>query len=102
MRLVFPFRYPMNDDTLIFGGIRTSMWMWSGIAWASMISTPLYSQSRRMYFPMSVRNFAYIAFLRYFGVNTMWYLQSHLVCAKLLVSSFLMAMKKSSFQGKGN
>ena len=30
-----------------------------------------------------------IAFLRYFGVNTIWYLQSHLVCDRLDTSPFL-------------
>ncbi len=30
----------------------------------------------------------YIACLRYFGANTMWYLQFHRVCARLSISSF--------------
>lgn len=42
----------------------------------------------RMYFPMSERSLAYIDFLRYFGVKTMWYLQSHLLWERLDTSSF--------------
>ena len=34
---LFPFRYPMNDDIFSFGGKLTDIWIWSGIACASMI-----------------------------------------------------------------
>ena len=71
--------------------------MWSGIACASTISTPLYSQRRLKYFPKSDLNFSYIVFLRYFGVNTMWYWQFHFVCDKLLVSSFFIDSIKLPF-----
>ena len=93
----------MKDDTLNFGGIFTSMWIWSHIAWASTISTPLYSHNLLRYFPISVLNLAYIAFRRYFGVNTIWYWQFHFVCDKLLVSSFLIGIKSFPFHlGVGN
>ena len=37
----------------------------------------------------------YIICLRYFGANTMWYLQFHLVCARLSVSSFFLTLHSS-------
>ena len=36
---LFPFKYPINCDTLQLGGILTNIWMWSGQASASNIST---------------------------------------------------------------
>ncbi len=39
---------------------------------------------------MSERNFPYITFRRYFGANTMWYLQFHFVCDKLFTSFITM------------
>lgn len=38
---LFPFRYPMKLDTLILGGMLTSMCTWSGIRCPSIVSTPL-------------------------------------------------------------
>ena len=81
-------RYPINCDTLYLGGILTSIWMWSGHASASIISTPLYSHNFLIILPISDFICPYITCLRYFGANTIWYLQFHLVCAKLSVSSF--------------
>ena len=52
----FPFKYPMNDDTLNFGGIITNICTWSLIKCPSIISTPLYRQS--------VLNISPISFLR--------------------------------------
>ena len=52
IRLLFPFRYPMNVDTLIFGGIETNMCMWS----SRLILDYLYSlkaQSSLNIFPTS-------------------------------------------------
>lgn len=48
-----------------------------------MISTCLYSHNILSIFPMSFRNFPYIAFLLYFGLITMWYWHTHFVCDKL-------------------
>ena len=41
IKLLLPFKYPINCDTLYFGGILTSMCTWSGIKCPSIISTPL-------------------------------------------------------------
>ena len=101
IKLLFPFKYPIKDDTLILGGIFNNIWIWSDMACASIISTPLYSHSLLRYLPMSVLNLAYIALRRYLGVNTIWYWQFHLVCDKLLVSSFLRGIKPS-FLDLGN
>ena len=67
----------------------TSMWMWSLRASASRTSTPLYPNSFRSIWPMSCFIFSQIICRRYFGANTIWYLHSHFVCAKLLTSSFI-------------
>lgn len=70
-----PLRYPMKFDTAIFGGILTSIWIWSIHACASIISTPLYSHNWRRITPISFLNLPYISFLLYLGINTIWYLQ---------------------------
>ena len=81
---LFPFRYPMKLDTLIFGGILTSIWTWSGIRCPSITSTPLYPHSSLRISPIDLRYWLYIIFRLYLGVNTMWYLHIHFVCDKLL------------------
>ena len=68
--VLFPFKYPMNDDTRSFGGMLNSMWIWSGIACASIISTLFLLHNSLNIFPISARNAPYITFLWYFGVNT--------------------------------
>lgn len=68
---LFPFRYPMKLDTLIFGGILKSRCTWSGIIFPSSISTPLYLHSILMISCKSALYCPYIAFLLYFGMNTM-------------------------------
>ena len=73
----------MKLDTLILGGMATSMCTWSGIRCPSIISTPLYSQSFLSISPMSFLTWLYMTFLLYFGVNTMWYLHIHFVCDRL-------------------
>ena len=40
IRLLLPFRYPIICDTLYFGGILISIWIWSLHSSASIISTP--------------------------------------------------------------
>ena len=49
-----------------------------------MASTPFHMHSRLRISPRSLRYRLQIAFLLYFGVDTMWYLHSHFVCARLL------------------
>ena len=63
--------------------------MWSGHTSASMIRTPFHSQSCRSIFPISALFSQKNTFLRYFGANTIWYLQFHFVCDKLFTSFIL-------------
>lgn len=72
--LLFPFRNPINPDTLSFGGISTSMWIWSGPPSASMIFTPFHLHRSRSIFPISPLCSPQNIFLLYFGANTIWYL----------------------------
>ena len=84
IRLLFPLRIPTNLLTLIFGGIVTSMCIWSLHALASMISTPSHrSHICRNIFPIAALYFPYMICLRYFGANTIWYWHRHFVCAKV-------------------
>ena len=75
---------PTRLDTLILGGMLTSVCAWSGIRCPSMISTPLRWQSCLRISPRSLRHWLQMTFLLYFGANTMRYLQSHFVCARPL------------------
>ncbi|MFU0811154.1 MAG: hypothetical protein ACFWTL_05800 [Atopobium sp.] len=91
---LFPFRYPMKLDTLILGGMLTSMCTWSGIRCPSIISTPFHWQRFLRISPRSFRYWLQMAFLPCFGQNTMRYLHIHFVCARLfafcaMVFSFL-------------
>ena len=79
IRLLFPFRYPMKLLTLIFGGILTSRCIWSGHTSPSIISTPFHWHNCRSISRISVRFSPKNTFLLYFGANTMWYLQFHVV-----------------------
>ena len=67
---LFPFKYPIKLDTLIFGGILTSSCTCSGIICPSIISTPLYLHNCRKISLMLALYWLYIIFLLYFGVNT--------------------------------
>lgn len=67
---LLPFRYPIKLDTLILGGILTSICTWSGIRWPSIISTPLYLHKSRKISRTLSRNCEKSTFLLYFGVKT--------------------------------
>jgi len=54
-----------------------------------MISIPFCSHGFLKIAPMSFRIVPKIACLRYLGANTTWYLQFHLLCAKLCVSNWM-------------
>ena len=73
----------MKLDTLILGGMLTSMWTWSGIRCPSIISTPLYLHRLRNISPSESLSWLYISLRLYYGVNTMWYLHIHFVCDRL-------------------
>lgn len=83
---LFPFRNPITNAMLNFGGTLKHMWIWSGIKCPSSNSTPLCRDKSRNISPTRRRNFPYNSFLRYFGTITTWYLQSHRTCDKLVQS----------------
>ena len=47
IRLLFPFKYPTNADTLILGSISSNIWIWSGQHSASTMPTPFHTHSFR-------------------------------------------------------
>ena len=57
--------------------------MWSRHTSPSIISTPFHLHNVRSISLISCLLSSKNTFLRYFGANTMWYLQFHFVCAKL-------------------
>jgi len=83
---LLPFRNPITKAMLYFGGTLMHMWMWSGIKCPSNNSAPRWRHKSRNISPTRFRNFPYSFFLRYLGTNTIWYLQSHLTCDKLVQS----------------
>ena len=60
----------IDPEALICGGILTGIWMWSGHASASIISTPFCAHSFLNISPISFLNCPYISFLLYFGAKT--------------------------------
>ena len=67
----------------IFGGIEIRMWTWSAIKCPSSI---VHSFRKAISFnsePRYGRSSLKIVFLRYFGIQTIWYLQSYFVWFKL-------------------
>ena len=56
----------------------------------------LYSQSCLIIWPIFALNLPYISFRRYFGINTIWYLQFHQVCDKLESSLVFFAIDITS------
>ena len=56
----------------------------------SLNHSSLYISSNRFMMSLiSARHSPYRTFFRYFGINTMWYVQSHFVCAELSSCIFL-------------
>ena len=87
IKLLFPFKNPMNSNTLAFGGIVTNIWIWFLHTFASIISTLSHrSHICLNIFPIAALYFSYIICLRYFGANTIWYWHRLFVCAKLSMS----------------
>ena len=62
-KCAFPFKYPTNSDTLIFGVISTNIWTWSGHISASTIWTSFHLHSMIKILAMSCLNSPYIIFL---------------------------------------
>ena len=83
IKLLFPFKYPMDPATLILGGMLTYMCIWSGHTSPSMISAPFHWHNFLSISRISNLFSSKNTFRLYLGANTMWYLQFHFVCAKL-------------------
>ena len=71
--------------------------MWSGHAFASIISIPFCWHNLLSISPMSALISRYITCLRYFGANTMWYSHLHFVSSKLFLSFSVMEKNSSIF-----
>ena len=73
--------------SLTDNNIKAAMW---SIQTAPSTSSSLYISSNRFMMSLiSARHSPYRTFFRYFGINTMWYVQSHFVCAELSSCIFL-------------
>ena len=94
---LFPFRNPITNAMLNFGGTLRHMWIWSGIRCPSNNSTPLCRDKSCNISPTRRQNFPYSSLFRYFGTITTWYLQSHRTCDKLVQS----CIGSSSFTSRG-
>ena len=79
---LFPLIKPIANETLYFGGMLKHMWIWAGSRCPSNTSIPRCRHNSRRTSPTRFRNFPYSILLRYFGMITIWYLQSHLTCDK--------------------
>src|SRR5579863_658429 len=84
---LFPLMYPITCDTAYLGGIAIIMCTWSGSRCPSSLRLSFCSASRRNISPQYRRNSAYSTFRRHLGMNTTWYLHSHLVWFRLSYSS---------------
>lgn len=80
---LFPFKNPITNAMLNFGGTFKHMWIWSGIICPSNNSTPLCLHNSRNITHIWRFTLPYKILLRYFGTITTWYLQSHLTWDKL-------------------
>ena len=83
---LLPFRKPITNAMLNFGGTLKHIWIWSGIKCPSKSSTPFWRHRSRMISPTRLLNLPYNLFWRYFGTMTIWYLQSQRTCDKLCQS----------------
>jgi len=84
---LFPFMNPTTWATAYFGGIDISICTWSGMRCPSHTLLSLCWAKPLKTSPKFFRSSPYNTFLRYLGIQTMWYLQSHFVCFKLWISS---------------
>ena len=80
---LFPLIYPTTCATAYFGGIDTSIWTWSGIGCPSHTLLSFCCAKSLKASPRYFLSWPYSTFLRYFGIQTIGYLQSHFVCFKL-------------------
>ena len=77
---------PIIWATEYLGGIESKVWTWSGSKWPSMTVHSFCLAKSRNIPPKYFRKSPKIDFLRYFGIQMTWYLQSHLVWLRLCSS----------------
>ena len=80
---LLPFRNPITNATLNFGGILKHMWTWSALKFPSNSSILHCRQRSFIISPTCRLNFPYRFLFRYLGTMTTWYLQSQRTCDKL-------------------
>ena len=80
---LLPFMYPTTCDTAYFGGIEINMWTWSPTRLPSTILLSFWRASSLRISPRYFLRFPYKIFFLYFGIQTKWYFQSHVVWDKL-------------------
>src|ERR1051326_2816689 len=80
---------PTTCETAYFGGIEIIMWTWSGMRCPSSILLSFCTASLRNTSPRCFLNSPYRVLLRHLGMNTTWYLHSHLVWLRLSYSSIV-------------
>ena len=83
---LLPFKKPITNAMLNFGGTLRHMWMWSALKLPSNNSTPRCRQRSFRISPTWRLNFPYNFLFRYFGIMTTWYLHSQRTCDKLCQS----------------
>ena len=80
---LLPLTYPITSDTASFGGILTQAWTRSPRTLPPATSHPFLSKSPLTRAPTSGLLCWQGTLRLYLGIQTMWYVQSHLVCDKL-------------------
>jgi hypothetical protein len=93
---LFPLIHPTTWETEYLGGIDISMWTRSPTKWPSWIWLSLWLANSLKTSPMCFLRLPYRTFFRYFGIQTRWYLQSHVVWLKLLLF-FIESLLEVSF-----
>jgi hypothetical protein len=83
---LLPFRNPITNATLNFGGILKHMWTWSAFKFPSNSSIPRCRQRSFIISPTYRLNLPYRFLFRYLGIMTTWYLQPQRTCDKLYQS----------------
>ncbi len=83
---LLPFKNPITNAMLNFGGTLRHIWIWSGLKFPSNNSTPRCRHRSFIISPTCRLNFPYSFLFRYFGTIITWYFQSQRTCDKLCQS----------------
>ena len=83
---LLPFKNPMTNAMLNFGGTLRHIWIWSGLKFPSNNSTPRWRQRSFIISPTWRLKAPYNFLFRYLGTITTWYLHSQRTCDRLCQS----------------